>query len=497
MAGREPTTEGFLQISERIRYPLCYPRPPCIFYPACSATTPGSATERDFLLLTEALLKNYNHQVRPIANQSASMNISLDFNLISINDVDDVRQLISVMATTVVYWHDKNLIWDPDEFGGLNSMYFGPDEIWTPRIYFLKSHDMINALFSYPTHHVVSSRGEVMFSSTAKLTCSCKLDLVLFPTDIQSCQFRFAVFDSSTKDVDLVVDVGTSNSTPIEFTENGEWEVLDTVAEPKEKSPLGYVTGSAIVRIKRRPHFYYLNIYTPVFSIAFLCLLTFFVPLDSGERLSYVLNMHLSLSVYISYVGDIMPIASKGMPNVFYILSALFFSSVLCVAMTALIMALRWSKVTKSNEGVKSVKILWFEIKIGEETPSFTDSNHSEAVATSQKQSNLVKYDVIRRVSNDSTEKEDKIFMIFPTGEVVKRLKTDEAEATNTNTTGQENPKQVSKKPISDASEFNSFNIIDSDLIRVCNKLDYWGFVVVSTFIISVTVFTSLNPRWY
>ncbi|GFO45681.1 neuronal acetylcholine receptor subunit alpha-10 [Plakobranchus ocellatus] len=108
-----------------------------------------------------------------------------------------------------------------------------------------------------------------MFSSTAKLACSCKLDLVLFTVDTQSCHFRFVVFDFSTEQMDLVVDTAASNRTPIEFTENDEREVLSTEAERNKKNLLRCVTASVIIRICRRPCFYYRNIYTPTFSIAF------------------------------------------------------------------------------------------------------------------------------------------------------------------------------------------------------------------------------------
>ncbi|GFR67891.1 acetylcholine receptor subunit alpha-like [Elysia marginata] len=472
-----------------------------LFIPVCFGDE--GATVNDFLNLSDTLLKKYNRHVRPIANQRAAINISLDFKLISIYDVDDIKQVISVMATTLVHWQDKNLIWDPSKFGGLDQMHFGPDEIWAPKIYLLNSHDNDETLFNHPTHHVVTNDGRVMYSTIARLSCQCKLDLVLFPSDQQRCEFSFSVFDASPRDVnfDVHVENSTTDYTPIQSTEHGEWDVLEVHAGSKNEGRQNqekYVSATSVIKFRRRPEFYYLNIYAPVFSIAALCVLTFFVPVDSGERLAYALSMHLSLSVYIAYIGDILPMASLGMPNLFYAVSTLFFSSVLCVAFSALNMALRWSIVTTTKEGKKKIKVLCFNLYLSKTKSSATKiTDHTKSIKGS------IKRNFIRPFIDEPEKIENnKLFIVFPTDMSLKQSNDNDEkkeEDTNDKATRDEEPttKQETNPKESSSGEQRCPGILDPDLIRLCNALDYCGFVLVSAIIMVVVIATLINRKWF
>ncbi|GFR67884.1 acetylcholine receptor subunit alpha-like [Elysia marginata] len=471
-----------------------------LFTPCCPAHI--DATQEDFLNLTDTLLKGYKRHVRPIANQSAALDISLDFNLISIYDVDDVNQVIFVFATTLVSWYDESLVWDPNKFGGFTEMHFGPHEIWAPKIYFLNSHHKDETLFDHPTHHEVTHEGKVVYFTRAKLSCQCKLDLVLFPSDQQRCEFPFAVFDSSPRDVNFEVRVNfcASNSTLARCTEHGEWDVLEVHAgstNEDRQNQEKYVSATSVIKFRRRPEFYYLNIYAPVFSIAALCVLTFFVPVDSGERLAYALSMHLSLSVYIGYIGDILPMASLGMPNVFYVVSALFFSSVLCVAFSALNMALRWSIVTTTKEGKKKIKVLCFNFYLSKKGPEETVTDRSNSSETS------IKRNRIRNLIgpfNENPEKKEKLFIVFPTDDSFNQY-IDEKEGEDDDHMTKRDEQSAydqSPNPTDSASgEQKSPGILDPDLIRLCNALDYYGFVLVFAFIVVIVIMTMLQRKWF
>ena len=59
--------------------------------------------------------------------------------------------------------------------------------------------------------------------------------------------------------------------------------------------------------LRRRPTYYNLNIFLPVVALSLLGQLTFTVPVESGERLSYALTVLLSLSVYSTSVANTIP----------------------------------------------------------------------------------------------------------------------------------------------------------------------------------------------
>ena len=58
---------------------------------------------------------------------------------------------------------------------------------------------------------------------------------------------------------------------------------------------------------ERRSSFYNLNVMIPTICTSLLVVLVFVVPEESGEKLSYVLTVFLSIAVILTLVADSMP----------------------------------------------------------------------------------------------------------------------------------------------------------------------------------------------
>lgn len=243
-------------------------------------------------------------------------------------------------------------------------MSFKQQQIWSPEVY-VESGDNSVILFTLPTQHSVRSDGRVTFTSVGNVQSPCSLDLTYFPYDKQTCKFSFSVLDSTLKEINLTLGfkgVSKSNS----LVENGEWAVDGTSSNISSRGEGDDEYGSvdAIVKIKRRSTYYIINILVPAIAISILSLLTFGVPVESGERLAYALTILLSLSVYITYIGSIMPMYSVNMPIIFYLLLGLFMMSSMCVVMTVLVIALRWSHVVCVTDHEKTISMFGVHFKI-------------------------------------------------------------------------------------------------------------------------------------
>ena len=60
----------------------------------------------------------------------------------------------------------------------------------------------------------------------------------------------------------------------------------------------------------RRTQFYNLNVMMPIVLTSLLVVLVFIVPVESGEKVSYVLTVFLSLAVLLTIVADSLPSTS-------------------------------------------------------------------------------------------------------------------------------------------------------------------------------------------
>ncbi|XP_033747863.1 neuronal acetylcholine receptor subunit alpha-7-like [Pecten maximus] len=72
----------------------------------------------------------------------------------------------------------------------------------------------------------------------------------------------------------------------------------------------------------------------PVMLLCFLNPFVFLLPSSSGERISYTITMFLSLAVYMTLIGDILPKVSENMAGMSYFLLAVLFYSGLLIILT-------------------------------------------------------------------------------------------------------------------------------------------------------------------
>ncbi|KAK0043716.1 neuronal acetylcholine receptor subunit alpha-7 [Biomphalaria pfeifferi] len=275
----------------------------------------------------------------------------------------DFLRLHQVLLTN--YRKDKNLMWEPRHYGGLDRMYFSQQQIWAPTVYIVESQTKGPTLFNLPTNHLVVPDGTVMFSSSGILETSCSLDMTYFPYDYQSCKFGFGVLDSSKRDINLISDPRGPQKASA-FVPDGEWNVhgFSTAEHSYGSKNYEFQTLYVIMKLQRRSTYYVLNVIVPAVTVSMLSLITFAVPVESGERLAYALTNLLSLSVYITYIGSIIPSSSVDLPILLRYLVSLFLISSMCVVMTVVVIVMRWSRVVSSCDNYKSIFIFGLLLNI-------------------------------------------------------------------------------------------------------------------------------------
>ena len=83
------------------------------------------------------------------------------------------------------------------------------------------------------------------------------------------------------------------------FSENGAWELTDThVSAGVANQNFQYLI--ATFHIKRRASFYLVNMLLPISIKGVLNLLVFFLPAESGGRVSYSMTLLLAIVVFLT-----------------------------------------------------------------------------------------------------------------------------------------------------------------------------------------------------
>lgn len=103
-----------------------------------------------------------------------------------------------------------------------------------------------------------------------------------------------------------------------EFYLSVEWDILDVPAIRNEKfytcCEEPYIDITFNISMRRKTLFYTVNLIIPCMGISFLTVLVFYLPSDSGEKVSLSISILLSLTVFFLLLAEIIPPTSLVVP---------------------------------------------------------------------------------------------------------------------------------------------------------------------------------------
>ncbi|XP_071483441.1 neuronal acetylcholine receptor subunit alpha-3-like [Diadema antillarum] len=190
---------------------------------------------------------------------------------------------------------------------------------------------LYNTEKTYQAH--VFHNGRVQYNVPGVVHVYCRVDLTSYPFDTQRCKLKYSSWTFSMSHINLSIDVSSSQQQ--EFQTGGEWELLrmDTVRNLEKYScceeEFPDITYTLVLR--RKPYFYVTNIIIPHILLSGLSLLVFYLPPESGEKITLSVTTLLSLIVFNQLVLDTIPATSD---DSFPIIGKYFIVMVSIVALT-------------------------------------------------------------------------------------------------------------------------------------------------------------------
>nr|XP_020480081.1 neuronal acetylcholine receptor subunit alpha-9-II-like [Monopterus albus] len=267
-----------------------------------------SAEGRYAQKLLNDLMENYSNALRPVEDTDSALNVTLQITLSQIKDMDERNQVLIAYLWIRQTWHDAYLKWNKDDYDGLDVIHIPSNLVWRPDLVLYNKADDD---FSGPMDTNVRLRynGEITWDAPAITKSSCVVDVSYFPFDSQKCNLTFGSWTYNGNQVDIIMGMDSGDLS--DFVENVEWECSEM---PATKNVITYGCCSDpypdityTVVLQRRSSFYIFNLLLPCFLISFLAPLGFYLPADSGEKVSLGVTILLALTVFQLMVAESMP----------------------------------------------------------------------------------------------------------------------------------------------------------------------------------------------
>lgn len=295
----------------------------------------------DSLSLYQDLFRNYTPDLRPQFNLSETTEVSLRVFLFSLNDLDEVSGMVSIVAGVLMSWKDFHLSWDPSSYGELESLTLPKKAIWVPNIFMIDPANKMEAIGSDDFIGRIQSDGTVLWSPGGLIQSLCNVNMYKFPFDTQECTLTLALWGYYRSEATLVP---MNNNTAVDtsyYKKNGQWDLEDATLLYHDFG--GKVTGLKIrLTFKRKSIYFVFNMLVPILLLSILNPLVFVLPVDSGERLSYAITIFLSFAVFMTLLSDNMPKSSEPMALMSYFLIETMCMSTIAILLTIFTLCLHF-----------------------------------------------------------------------------------------------------------------------------------------------------------
>ena len=142
----------------------------------------------------------------------------------------------------------------------------------------------------------------------------------------QNCELRFVPWSYIPSEISLHCPLSYVQQNY--YSENGEWSIISSYSYHDDLNTVRFQ-----FTLKRKPLFQVVNVLLPVIFLAFINVLVFMLPAASGERISYVITVLLSIAVFLTLVADNLPKTAEPMSILsYYLMLILVLSTLICFA---------------------------------------------------------------------------------------------------------------------------------------------------------------------
>ncbi|KAK6184449.1 hypothetical protein SNE40_001895 [Patella caerulea] len=324
----------------------------CILTMTLLASRGYSATLADAKNLYDDIFRNYSADYRPNQNQSKNVYISLQIHPTNFLALDELKHSFSFNSWFNLSWVDEQLVWNPADHGNFKLIHTPSSKIWKPSLEILNSLTKREIFGDDQSKVDILNNGRVTWLPSAVVETACRVDVSFFPFDEQNCSVIIrSIYLSSEMWLDGKIVLR-------DFSDNGGWQLKDT--------DLSYIYNAdyqsliATFKMKRRPTFYVQTIILPIMVLSFLNVMTFWLPDDSGEKISFATSVLLSLTVFLSITSGLLPQTSDKPVSITIYISVLLGMSGLTVLVAILLQyrsAKKYREAIARNNGTGHPKI--------------------------------------------------------------------------------------------------------------------------------------------
>ncbi|ELT96205.1 hypothetical protein CAPTEDRAFT_209716 [Capitella teleta] len=266
-------------------------------------------------LLDHLFGNNYNRKARPLKDASKNVTVSIELEIKEFQGLDEQAGILLFTGFFEAIWFDEFLQWNTTEYP-IDYIALPADQIWLPDFGIANSADSFyqrTFVRDYWVH--VDHTGSLRWYAGSTLKTTCSLSVSKFPFDKQTC----IIVLENTVYAAAAVDIIPMGRTPFNLLSsdiNGLWKIVGYHVTKKFFPNDGYIWPRLIftLHMERLPAYYLWSILLPCVLLTILTSSIYWLPLESGERISLGITVMLSYFLTLLVLDGYLPVTSLDQP---------------------------------------------------------------------------------------------------------------------------------------------------------------------------------------
>ncbi|XP_018649716.1 putative nachr subunit [Schistosoma mansoni] len=271
-------------------------------------------------------MNNYESSVRPLKNISEKLTVKISIRLQQISGLDERNQVLTTILFLEQIWEDEYLKWNESEFGNVRTLRIPAKQVWTPDTYVFNNADHTSSGFLEGVYVLVHSSGRISWPIPVQLKTFCQVDITLFPFDQQNCEIQFGSWMYTSDWIEYKFQTNQHHKSTTTTDKNWKYttKLLPSLVSLMLNKSNRHIYDNKLdsrqtdlvlkLFLQRRSFFYIWNIVIPCILLTLLTLITFWTPINSGEKVTLGLSVFLAFSMFMMLIAERVPPTAKNIP---------------------------------------------------------------------------------------------------------------------------------------------------------------------------------------
>lgn len=183
----------------------------------------ASYSQMDALYKTITSGKNVN--IRPVLNQSHPAKIFVFFDLVYIQEFDEVNGKLNLAGIFAIQWQDETVKWNATN-NGMHSLTYTSDDFWKPSLLIGNSYGRTTSIFKDDTAKRAISDGRMFWMPIDNYEVTCIADVSKYPFDTHQCSMMFVML--GYYDTELIVNHSFDRVITYWYSPRATWDLVKT-----------------------------------------------------------------------------------------------------------------------------------------------------------------------------------------------------------------------------------------------------------------------------